>query len=336
MPSRLRSRYLGLELATPFIASAGPLTGKPDTLRRLEDAGAAAVVLPSVFEEQLERETAFKEHFLHAHENALSEAQSFFPDPGLYPADTDHTLDLLREAKHALDIPVVASLNGTTTRGWRDLARRMAEAGADALELNLYEIAADPAQSSADIENRQVQLVRDVVEAVDLPVALKLGPYYTGLAHLAQRFEHTGAAALVLFNRFYQPDFDIENRTLSRTLGLSHPRDQLPSLAWIAILRGQVRMDLAATTGVHTPENAVKALMAGADAVCATSSLLKNGPEHLTSLRDGLLEWMDRHAYENLDTLRGCMRREHTDRPELFERANYIQLLHHRTEYDGG
>ena len=328
MSSRLRSRYLGLDLPSPLVASAGPLTGNLDGLRRLEDAGAAAVVLPSVFEEQIERENAFKDHFLRAHTDALSEAQSFFPDPGLYESDTDHAFDLLRSAKAALDIPVVASLNGATTSGWRDFARRMAAAGADALELNLYEVAADPSRSSADIETRQLEIVRDVVGAVNLPVAVKLGATYTGLAHFAARVEQAGASALVLFNRFYQPTIDIETLAISRTLGLSRSRDQLPSLAWIAILRGQRTLDLAATSGVHTPEDAVKALMAGADAVCATSALLKNGPEHLSTLRDGLLAWMDAHEHQTLDTLRGCMRREHTDQPELFERANYIQLLH--------
>jgi dihydroorotate dehydrogenase (fumarate) len=326
--SRLRSRYLGLDLPSPLIASAGPLTGKLDTLRQLEDAGASAVVLPSVFEEQLEREEAFKEHFLHANTDALTEAQSFYPDPGLYEADTDHALKHLQDAKAALGIPVIASLNGATTHGWRTFANRMREAGADAIELNLYEVAADPAHTSADIEDRQVEIVRDVVEAVDIPVAVKIGPHYTALANLARRFEDAGAAALVLFNRFYQPDLQIEDRTLARTLGLSQPRDHRLPLSWIAILRGQRTLDLAATSGIHAPEDAVKALMAGANAVCSTSALLKHGPEHLATLGDGLLAWMDDHGYGTVDELRGCMRRDHTEHPELFERANYIQLLH--------
>ncbi len=324
---RLRSSYLGFSLATPLVASAGPLTGKLDTLKALEDHGASAVVLPSVFEEQLRHDEAFKDHFLQANSDALSEAHSFFPDPDLYQLQADEALTRVQNASEALDIPVIASLNGATEEGWKGFAAELESAGADALELNLYQISADPTLSGRQIEERHIDTVRDVSSSVRIPVAVKVGHTYTAFAHLAGRFEEAGAAALVMFNRFYQPDFEINSRTISRTLGLSSSREALLPLTWIAILRGQRNLDLAATSGVHQPDDVVKLIMAGADAVCTTSSLLKNGPQHLHTLTQGLLEWMDRHEYEQIEDLRGCMRREYTENPELFERANYIKLL---------
>jgi dihydroorotate dehydrogenase (fumarate) len=323
----LSTTYLNLNLPHPLVASASPLTGKTDTLRQLEDAGAAAVVLPSVFEEQLAQEKSFMEHYLTAKADTLTEAQSFFPDPDLYEYKSDEALERVRDAKQALDIPVVASLNGATPGGWTEFASQLANAGADALELNLYEVAADPSVSGAEIEARQLETVESVVNEVQIPVSVKIGPQYSSPAHIAAGFEKAGAAGLVLFNRFYQPDFDIESRTASRKLGLSSARDQLLPLSWIAILRSQRSCSLAATTGVHGTENVIKYLMAGADAVMSTSALLQNGPSFLTELKQGLTDWMDAHDYSSLDDLRGCMRREYVDNPELFERANYIKLL---------
>jgi len=324
---RLRSPYLGFSLASPLVASASPLTGKLGSLRALEDCGAAAVVLPSVFEEQLRHDEAFKDHFLQANRDALSEAHSFFPDPDLYQTHPDEALTRVQEASQALDIPVIASLNGATEEGWKDFAAQLESAGANALELNLYQVSADPALSGRDIEDLHVETVRDVCASVQIPVAVKVGHTYTAFAHMAEKFEQAGGSALVLFNRFYQPNFDIETRTASRTLGLSSSRESLLPLSWIAILRGQRQLDLAATTGVHHAEDVVKLLMAGANAVCSTSALLRHGPEHLRTLNAGLVEWMDRHEYEHVEDLRGCMRREYTENPELFERANYIKLL---------
>lgn len=326
-PPHLNTSYLGLDLSHPLVASASPLTGDLSSLRQLEDAGAAAVVLPSVFEEQLRQEKAFMDHYLSVGADALTEAQSFFPDPDLYDYKSDNALERVRKAKEALGIPVIASLNGATPGGWTDFAVQLAGAGADALELNLYEVAADPAVSGAEVEERQLETVRAVVEAVSIPVSVKIGPQYSAPAHMAAQFEAAGAAGLVLFNRFYQPDFDIEARSASRKLGLSSPRDQLLPLSWIAILRGQRSCSLAATSGVHGPEQLIKYLMAGADAVMTTSALLKNGPGFLNDLKQGLLDWMASHEYQSLDTLRGSMRREYVDNPELFERANYIKLL---------
>lgn len=328
MPAvNLSSTYLSLKLSHPLVASASPLTGKLSTLRQLEDAGAAAVVLPSIFEEQLQQEKAFMDHFLSVKENAVTEAQSFFPDPDLYDYKSDSALERVQQAKEALDIPVIASLNGATPGGWTDFATSLADAGADALELNLYQVAADPSVSGSEVESRQLETVAAVVDAVSIPVSVKIGPQYSAPAHMAAGFEKAGAAGLVLFNRFYQPDFDIEERTASRKLELSAPRDQLLALSWISILRGQRSCSLGATSGVHRPEEAIKYLMAGADAVMTTSSLLQNGPNHLTYLLEGMKKWMETHEYKDLTTLKGCMRREYVDNPELFERANYIKLL---------
>lgn len=326
MPS-LSTSYLSLPLSSPLVASASPLTGDLESLRRLEDAGAAAAVLPSVFEEQLHQEKEFMDHYLSVRTNMLPEAQSFFPDPDLYEFRADRTLELIRGAKSALDIPVIASLNGATSEGWRALAAEMQAAGADAIELNLYQVAADASVSGADLESRQLDTVREVVASVSIPVAVKIGPHYSALAHMAKRFEAAGAAGLAMFNRFYQPDFDIDSRTVSRRLGLSHPREMLLPLSWIAILRGQLSLNLAATTGAHAAEDVVKYLMAGADIVCSTSALLKHGPEKLTEFRAGLEAWMEQNGYDDVGGLRGCMRREYVDNPELFERANYIKLL---------
>lgn len=323
----LSTTYLSLPLSSPLIASASPLTREIDTLRQLEDAGAAAVVLPSVFEEQLQQENAFRDHFLNAHTETQSEAQSFFPDPDLYERKTDLAMTHLQNAKAALGIPVIASLNGSTPEGWSAFARKLGEAGADALELNLYEVAADPAVSSADLEARQLETVRSVTAAVRIPVAVKIGSHYSALANMAARFEDAGAAALVLFNRFYQPDFDIATRSASRRLGLSHPREMLLPLSWIAILRAQRRLDLAATTGVHSTQDVVKYLMAGANVVCSTSALLQHGSAKLTEFKQGLATWLEENGYADVNELRGCMRREYIDHPELFERANYIKLL---------
>lgn len=259
--------------------------------------------------------------------NALPEAQSFFPDPGLYEYKSDETLNRVREAKEALDIPIIASLNGATPGGWTSYAMELEIAGADALELNLYEVAADPKISGAEIEQRQIDTVGSVVDAVTIPVSVKIGPQYSSPAHMASQLEMAGAKGLVMFNRFYQPDFDIENRTASRSLELSTPRDQLLPLSWIAILRSHLDCSLAATSGVHSTEEVLKYLMAGADVVMATSALLKNGPSFLTELKEGLNVWMAKHSYDTVDFLRGCMKREHVEHPELFERANYIKLL---------
>ena len=325
--SLLSTTYLSLPLTSPLIASASPLTREVSTLRQLEDAGAAAVVLPSVFEEQLQQEKTFMDHFLEVNTDSHSEAQAFFPDKDLYEHKSDLVLEKITQATEALSIPVIASLNGSTPEGWSEFAKKIASAGADAIELNLYEIAADPAISAAELEERQLNTVKEICGAIDIPVTVKMGPYYSALANMAKRFEEAGASGLVMFNRFYQPDFDIASRTTSRKLGLSSSREMLLPMSWIAILRGQRKLDLAATTGVHEVADIIKYLMAGANVVCSTSALLKNGPAKMTEFKQGLADWLDENGYNDVDELRGCMRREFVDHPELFERANYIKLL---------
>ncbi|WFB37426.1 dihydroorotate dehydrogenase-like protein [Kiritimatiellota bacterium B12222] len=326
MPS-LNTTYLTLPLSSPLLASASPMTGKLDALRQLEDAGAAAVVLPSVFEEQLHQEKAFMDHFLDANTESHAEARDFFPDATLYTRQTDHALEHLTQAKATLGIPVIASLNGSTREGWGHFAKQIEDAGADAIELNLYEISADPNISSAEIETRQLETVSGITQNLSIPVAVKIGSHYAAMANMAKRFEEAGAAALVMFNRFYQPDFDITSRTASRKLGLSSSREMLLPMSWIAILRGQRSLDLAATTGVHEITDIIKYLMAGANVVCSTSALLKHGPAKMTEFKTGLTHWLEENGYNTADELRGCMRREFVDNPELFERANYIKLL---------
>ena len=323
----LSTSYLSLPLSSPLVASASPLTGKLDSLRQLEDAGAAAVVLPSVFEEQIHQEKDFMDHFLHIKTDATPEAQDFFPDPDLYDYKSDLALERIVKAKETLNIPVIASLNGSTREGWSEFAKQIEHAGADAIELNLYEVAADPSISGVELEERQVDTVRDVINTVSIPVSVKISSHYSALAHMAAQFEEIGAAGLVMFNRFYQPDFDIESRTASRKLGLSHSREMLMPMSWIAILRGQRKLDLAATTGVHSTNDILKYLMAGANVVCSTSALLQNGPGKLAEFKKELEDWLEENGYQTVDELRGCMRREYVDNPELFERANYIKLL---------
>jgi dihydroorotate dehydrogenase (fumarate) len=323
----LTTRYLGFDLANPFIASASPLTGKLDSLKGLEDAGAAAVVLPSVFEEQLRREREAIDTFTALNSDMLTEAQSFFPDPSLYERESHRTLDLIRAAREALDIPVIASLNGVSPDGWVLFAKELVDAGAQAVELNLYHIGADPTVSGQEIEARHEETVRAVRSAVDVPVAVKLGPWFSSFANMAHRITEAGADALVLFNRFYLPEINPEDLTLQRTLHLSDSQDLLLPMSWIAMLRPHLTADLALTGGLHRPLDAVKALMAGANAVMTTAALLKNGPRHLITLREGLEQWMNTKGYAGLDELTGCMSRDRVANPDLFERTNYMKLL---------
>lgn len=323
----LATRYLGFDLPSPFIASASPLTGKLDSLKALEDAGAAAVVLPSVFEEQLRREREAIHAFTALQADSLTEAQSFFPDPALYERDSHRALDLVRAAREALGIPVIASLNGTSPGGWGRFARDLADAGAQAVELNLYHIGSDPELPGDEIELRHEETVRAVREAVNLPLAVKISPWFSSIAHTARTLTRAGADALVLFNRFYLPDIDPETLSLTRSLHLSDSRDLLLPVSWIAMLRPHLHNHLALTGGLHTPLDAVKALMAGADALMTTAALLKNGPGHLITLREGLEQWMNTKGYAGISELRGCMSRDRVRNPDLFERTNYIQLL---------
>jgi dihydroorotate dehydrogenase (fumarate) len=326
----LRTNYLGLHLRSPIVASAGPLTRERETAERLEAAGAGAIVLPSLFEEEIVHDEVELSFALEAGSEAFPEALDYFPPFPVMESVLGNYLASIGELKDALDIPVIASLNGTTTGGWIDYAQKLAGAGADALELNLYRLAADAEQTAADVEARDLRLIADVVAAVDLPVAIKLGPYYTAMANFARQVAATGARGLVLFNRFYQPDLDLETRDVLPRIDLSQPWELRLPLRWIAILRPVLgtAVSLAATSGVHSGDDVVKALLVGADVAMTTSALLRHGPEHIATLEAGLLAWMTDHDYESVAQLRGSVSTATSDDPAAFERANYLRTLH--------
>ncbi len=327
----LRTTYLGLELASPVVASAGPLTGHVHTLRALADAGAAAVVLPSLFEEEVEAAVREYELATTAGADAFAEALTYLPAVVPDPTGLDAHVRLVEEAKQALDIPVVASLNGVSTGGWTAYARVLAEAGADALELNVYAVAADVDDRSADVEQRVVDLVATVRETVSVPLAVKLSPYYTASAHLAHRLVGAGADGLVLFNRFYQPDIDVDALTVEPTLSLSSSADLLVPLRWIALLAGRVPASLAASGGVHSPADVAKVLLAGADVAMTTSAVLRHGPGHVRTLLDGLRAWMVEHEYASVAELRGSMSAGSVADADAYERAAYVATIRRHT-----
>ena len=324
----LSTDYLGLSLRGPIVASSSPLTGNLDDLRRLEDAGAAAVVLPSLFEEQLEAESLAVNRILETGAESQGEAAGYFPELEDYDLGSDSYLDLLQRAKASLGIPVIASLNGTSTGGWVRHAKDLEAAGADALELNLYLVAADPILDAAAIEAREHTLVSAVRDAVRLPLAVKISPFFTALAHTARELVAGGADGLVLFNRFYQPDLDLESLAVTPRLVLSS-RDELRlPLRWIAILHGRVRASLAATTGVHEAEDVLKVLLAGANVAMMASALLQQGPHHLAHVLRGVAAWMEEREYASVRQLCGSASQGSVEDPDAFERANYLQTLH--------
>jgi dihydroorotate dehydrogenase (fumarate) len=323
----LRSSYLGLALRSPLVASASPLTAELDSLRRLEDAGVAAVVLPSLFEEQLTHDQLELDRLLETTSEQFGEAQSYFPDLEVYNTGPWSYLELVENAKRSLAVPVIASLNGTTPGGWIRHARRMQDAGTDAIELNLYAIATDPATAAAELEDRYLELIAAVRAAVAVPLAVKLSPFYTATANFAVRAVAAGAGGLVLFNRFYQPDLDLDARDVVPRLVLSTSEELRLPLRWIAILYGLVDASLAATGGVHTGMDAAKALFAGADVAMMTSALLRNGPDHLSQVEARLAGWLDRHGYGSPDQVRGKLSQRSVRDPAAFERANYLKVL---------
>jgi len=323
----LGTRYLGLSLRCPLVASSSPLTGRLATLRQLEDAGAGAVVLPSLFEEQLTAESLEIDRLLETGAGSFGEALDYFPDLDDYDTGPGRSLELVREAKQALGIPVIASLNGTTPGGWLEHAKLLEEAGADALELNLYHVAADPEDDAGSLEGRLREVVVAVRREVEIPIAVKLSPFFTALAHTARELVRAGADGLVLFNRFYQPDVDLEALEVVPRLALSSSQELRLPMRWIAILRGRVEASLAATSGVHTRDDAVKVLLAGADAVMLASALLEHGPEHLRGLEQGIAEWMAEREYESVEQLKGSMSQGAVADPAAFERANYLRTL---------
>ncbi len=323
----LATTYLGLNLKHPLVASSSPLTGEFDNLRRLEDAGAAAIVLPSLFEEQIEDEAAEFERLVDAGTNSYAEALSYFPPSVSFTSGPRHYLELIRRAREALAIPVIASLNGSTSGGWTDYARLIQQAGASALELNSFFVPVDAALDGSAVEQRHVEVLRAVKDAVTLPVAVKLGPHFSAVGDLVRQLDQAGASGFVLFNRFYQPDIDLIAMRLRRDLELSTPTEIRLPLLWIGVLAGQVRGELAASTGVESAEQAVKYLLAGADVVMTASALLRHGIGHMRTLLNDLTDWLDARGVAAIDDIRGKMSRERLGQPEAFERGNYIGIL---------
>ncbi len=328
MPPELRTRYLGLELRSPLVASAGPHTGDLDTLARLEDAGAGAVVLPSLFEEQIEREELATHGVLEAGAGTFAEAPGgWFPHVQDYNTGPDRYLTLLEQARERLAIPVIASLNATTSGGWVRYARLLQQAGADALELNVYRVEAGADRTGRDVEAEVLELVGDVRASIDIPLAVKLSPYWSALGSFAPAVVDAGADGLVLFNRFMQPDLDLDTLTVAPRASLSGPDDVRLPLRWIALLHGRVRASLAASGGVHDAGAAAKLLLAGADVVMATSAVLREGAGWFAAAEAGLLAWMAEREYESVGQLRGSVSHRTAEDPRAFERANYVRTL---------
>jgi len=320
----LHTSYLGLPLKSPLMASAGPFTGQLDRLVELELAGAGAVVLPSIFEEQIEHETAEIDRLYTVHGESFNEATSFFPEVDDYGSAVDSYLELIENAKMAVDIPVIASLNGANIGGWVKYARLLEGAGADALELNLYTVAADPDISGASLEAEHLELVALVAEEVDVPVAVKISPYYSSMSSFVVGLQRSGAAGVVMFNRFYSPDLDLETLEVAPRIALSTPEELRLPLRWIGILREHLTMSIAGSTGVHSGFDAAKLLLAGADVAMTTSALLHHGPGHLRTIEAQLCDWMDEHDYESVAQMRGAVASHAATDPAAYERANYI------------
>src|SRR6266540_801119 len=323
----LSTSYLGMTLRSPLVASAGPLTEDFGALLRLEEAGAGAVVLPSLFEEQITHLSLDLNRWLESMSESNPEATSYVPDMHDYNMGPRSYLEYLEAAAEGLRIPVIASVNGSSEGGWVDYARRMEDAGASAIELNVYYVPADPELTGIDVEDRYLKLVAAVRGAVRLPLAVKVGPYFSSMANVARRLVDAGADGLVLFNRFLQPDIDLETLSVVPTLHLSTPEELRLPLRWIAILRGHLDASLAATTGVHTSEDAVKMILAGADVVMMTSALLKHGPEYLQFVLDGVAVWLEANGYPSVEEAKGSLSQAVVPDPAAFERSNYMQAL---------
>jgi dihydroorotate dehydrogenase (fumarate) len=323
----LTTRYLGLQLRNPIVASASSLTGSVDNLRRLEDAGVAAVVLPSVFEEEIEHEELAASNMMEYGAEISPEANGFFPEMNQYFSSVDKCLQLVTDAKAALKVPVIASLNGYTKGGWTRIAKQFADAGADAVELNVYFLATDLAESGAQIEERYIDLVTAVKQTCPVPVAVKVAPYFSSLANMATRLVAAGADGLVLFNRFVQPDIVLEDLEVAPRLALSTSDELRLALRWIAILHGRVRASLAATGGAHTSDDVLKLMLAGADCVQIASVLLKHSPAQVTAMLKGVERWMAEREYVSIKQLCGSLSQRACPDPAAFERANYMKAL---------
>lgn len=325
--SDLSTSYLGLSLKNPLVVSPSPLCEDLGAIRKMEDAGASAVVLHSLFEEQLTLNSQDLDRFLTSGTESFAEALSYFPDMGQFKLGPEAYLEHIQKAKKAVKIPIIGSLNGVSTGGWVSYAKKIEQAGADALELNVYYIATDPDMSGPQVEQMYADLVRDVRGSLKIPIAVKLGPYFSSMASVARRLDQAGANGLVLFNRFYQPDFDLEKLEVTPNLNLSRPEELRLRLCWVAILSGRIKADMAITGGVHTAEDVIKSMMAGAKVAMMTSALLKNGIEHLKTVREGIEAWMEKHEYASIRQMQGSMSQKSVAEPAAFVRANYMKVL---------
>ncbi|MDX9760399.1 MAG: dihydroorotate dehydrogenase-like protein [Bacteroidota bacterium] len=323
----LTTTYMGLALKNPLVPSASPLSKDLGTIKRLEDAGASAIVMYSLFEEQIVHEQHELDHFLTQGTESFQEALSYFPDTAEYALGPDEYLEHIRAAKAATSIPVIGSLNGVSAGGWLEYARKIEEAGADALELNVYYIPTSANYKAEEIENIYVEDLRRVKDAIKIPVAMKLSPYFSAMANMAKKLDDAGADALVLFNRFYQPDFDLEQLEVVPQVNLSTSGEGRLPLRWIAILYGNIKASMAATTGVHTHLDALKMLMAGADVTMMCSALLHHGPQHLGTVLADLEHWMEEKEYSSIAQMKGSMSQRSVAEPAAFERANYMKAL---------
>lgn len=323
----LTTDYLGMHLKNPLIASSSPLTGNFDDIKRLYEAGISAIVLPSLFEETLSREQKQLEKYVHMQSLGHNEADSYHPVPDEYMSVLDNYLELIQTMKSQLDIPVIASLNGISSSGWLEYGRELMQAGADALELNVYYIAADPQQSGEQVENRYLSLLDELRKHINLPVTMKLSSQFSSVGHMISQLQSRGANGVVLFNRFYQPDIDLETLSIKPQLELSSPMEALLRIRWIALLRGRVELSLAATGGFHNVQGVVKALLAGADAVYLCSVLLKQGPEYCSELLKQLSGWLDEHEYESVQQMKGSVSQFCAIDPAAYEHSNYIDVI---------
>lgn len=323
----LTTTYLGMTLKNPIVVSPSPISEPMANIRKLEDAGAGAIVLHSLFEEQLTFQSQELNANLQQGEQSFAEALTYFPDLEDYKMGPEGYLGHIRRAKEAVSIPIIASLNGVSTGGWVEYAKEMADAGADAIELNVYYVPTNPAMSGQAVEDLYIDLVKAVKASVSVPVAVKIGPYFSSVANMAKRLSEAGADALVMFNRFYQPDLDLKNLEVKPDLVLSNPLELRLRLRWVAILHGHIAADMAITGGVHTGQDVVKCMMAGAKAAMTTSALLKHGIGHLAVIRQGLENWMEENEYNSVAQMQGAMSQKNCAEPAAFERANYMKIL---------
>jgi dihydroorotate dehydrogenase (fumarate) len=323
----LTTTYLGMKLRTPLVPSASPLSEEIDNIKRMEDAGASAVVLSSLFEEQILLDRYELHHHLTHGTESFAEALTYIPEPDDIRLGAEDYLERIRKAKEAVAIPIIASLNGVSIGGWTDYASLIQEAGADALELNIYYIPASPTMTGAEVEQTYLNILAMVKSLVTIPVAVKLSPFFSNLSNMARRLDEAGADGLVLFNRFYQPDIDLDNLTVRPNVILSTPQALRLPLRWIAILYGRVRADLAATSGIHTAQDVIKMLMAGANVTMLCSVLLRHGVNHIRLIEHGLRHWMEEREYESVGQMRGSMSQIHCSNPGEFERAQYVRAL---------